>query len=52
VYRRWKAPSEEQSREHRWALGVLERGIMGRASAGVLRMFVMTCEPLPAWGTW
>ena len=52
VYRRWRAPTEDQHRDHRWALGVLGKGIAARATGDVARMFVMTCEPLPAWGTW
>jgi hypothetical protein len=42
VRRRWTKPSQEQHDEHRWALGVLMRGIELRANHFMQRFVLVT----------
>jgi len=39
--RKWTKPSQEQHDEHRWALGVLMRGIVERAQLEFNQTFVL-----------
>jgi len=42
--RKWTKPSKEQHEEHRWALGVLMRGIVDRAKNEFNQTFVLVTQ--------